>query len=152
MNHLKLKGTISPASRRQRILLVDDHDVGRRSLCRLLEGMGYEVKSAKDGTEALEMLEHPTRPDYVLTDVRLPDLDGREVVQAAIRLVPRPWVALITGWDLADEESRKLGIDWVFLKPLNITEIVAKLQESQPADVLIGPKDENLDGKSCSSP
>jgi CheY-like chemotaxis protein len=138
--------------RRQRILVVDDHEVGRRSLCRLLEAMGYEVSAVKDGREALETMKTSITPDFVLTDVRLPDLDGREVVQAARRLVPKPWIAFITGWDLPTEESRDLGIDWVFLKPLNISDIIAKLEEASSPDVLIGQSVGNLDKEGYSSP
>jgi CheY-like chemotaxis protein len=152
MNHSPQTAKLSSAPRRQRILVVDDHDVGRRSLCRLLEFMGYEVTSVKDGQEALETMRTSTSPDYVLTDVRLPDLDGREVVQAARRLIPRPWIAFITGWDLADEESQSLGIDWVFLKPLNISDIVAKLREVTTQDAIFDRGIGNLGEEGCSSP
>jgi CheY-like chemotaxis protein len=152
MNHLSQTAGLEVAPRRARILVVDDHEVGRRSLCRLLEAMGYEVTAVKDGKEALDTMKSAIVPDFVLTDVRLPDLDGREVVQAALRLIPRPWIAYITGWDLATEESRDLGIDWVFLKPLNITEILAKLEEASSPDLWIGQSVGNLDGEGCSSP
>jgi CheY-like chemotaxis protein len=124
------------AARRPRILLVEDHDMGRRSLARLLDAMGYEVSSANDGRSALELLKTATPPDYVLTDLRLPDLDGREVVVAASHLVPRPRIALVTGWDLEPEETARLGIDWVFLKPLDVQEIVNQLRQAPPADLL----------------
>jgi CheY-like chemotaxis protein len=118
--------------RRPRILLVEDHEIGRRSLSRLLEAMGYEVISVNDGESALEALKTVSNLDYLLTDVRLPDLDGREVVLAARSLVPIPRIALITGWDLEPDESCRLGVDWIFLKPLDVQAIVAKLRESPP--------------------
>jgi CheY-like chemotaxis protein len=152
MNHPSQSAELAAAPRRARILVVDDHEVGRRSLCRLLEAMGYQVTSVKDGKEAIDSMQTSIVPHFVLTDVRLPDLDGREVVQAALRLVPRPWIAYITGWDLAAEESRDLGIDWVFLKPLNISEILAKLEEALPPDVWIGQSVGNLGEDGCSSP
>ncbi len=73
--------------------MVDDHEVGRRSLARLLEALGYEVTAVKDGESAIAAMERDPRFDYVLTDLRLPDLDGREVVQAAHRLLDSPWIA-----------------------------------------------------------
>jgi two-component system, cell cycle response regulator CpdR len=115
-----------------RVLLVDDHEVGRKSLARLLTLVGFEVMDVNDGKSALEALRGPCKFDYVLTDVRLPDYDGREVVQAARRLVPTPRIALVTGWDVEPDESEQLGIEWVFLKPLNIQEMVAKLRQSPP--------------------
>lgn len=119
-------------ARRPRVLLVDDHDIGRKSLARLLEAMGFDVTAVIDGTSAFEKLEKEIGFDYLLTDVRLPDLDGREIVQVARRLVPKPRIALITGWDVEPDESVRLGIDWVFLKPLDVQDMVAKLQQAPP--------------------
>lgn len=116
-----------PATR-PRVLLVDDHDVGRKSLARLLEALGFEVTAVEDGLSALNALEGDPRFDHVLTDVRLPDIDGREVVRAARRLLPPPRTALITGWDVDPDEVTRLGVDWIFLKPLDIQDILAKLQ------------------------
>ncbi len=95
-------------------MLVDDHDVGRRSLARLLDALGYDVTSAADGASALEALEVGPGFDYLLTDVRLPDLDGREIVQVARLHEPRPLIALITGWDIDPSECDRLGIDYLF--------------------------------------
>ncbi len=143
---------VSGDPRRLRVLLVDDHELGRRSLSRLLEATGYEVQSAKDGRSAIAILNTEIAPDFVLTDVRLPDVDGREVVQAARHLVPRPWIALITGWDLDADEPGRLGIDSVFLKPLNISEIIAKLQEARGSSVEVCDRIANLDEDGRSSP
>ena len=127
--------TTNPAPRMPRILVVDDHEMGRNSLARLLGVLGYEVVAVKDGVSAIERMGQDTRFDYVLTDLRLPDLDGREVVQAADALVPRPWIALITGWDVEAEEVERLKIDCVFLKPLDVMAIVDRLKQSPPADL-----------------
>ncbi len=116
---------------RYRLLLVDDHDVGRKSLARLLDALGFDVTSAADGASALEALEVGPRFDYLLTDVRLPDLDGREIVQVARQHDPRPLIALITGWDIDPSECDRLGIDHLFLKPVDIQDLVAKLQASR---------------------
>ena len=128
-------GDAGGPTRRPRILVVDDHEVGRRSLAMLLEALGYEVTSAKDGLSAVAALESSATIDYVLTDLRLPDIDGREVVQAARKLVPSARVALITGWDVGAEESDRLGLDWVFLKPLDVSQIVSELRQVPPADL-----------------
>lgn len=111
-----------------RVLLVDDHDLGRRSLARLLEAMGYDVTAAADGAAAVEALRTDPGFDYLLTDVRLPDLDGRELVQIALQREPRPLIALITGWDIDPAECTRLGVDFLFLKPVDVQELLAKLQ------------------------
>jgi CheY-like chemotaxis protein len=128
----------SPNPRRPRVLVVDDHEVGRKSLARLLGALGYEITAVKDGESAIEVMEQDRAFDYVLTDLRLPDLDGREVVQAARRLLEAPRIALITGWDVEPEETDRLGIDWVFLKPLDVQLIVSTLKQCPPPDV--GPR------------
>ncbi len=122
------------ASHRPLVLVVDDHEVGRKSLARLLDASGFEVIAADDGESALKMMRHAERIDFVLTDLRLPDVDGRDVVFAARQLDPLPRIALITGWDLEPDEIEKLKLDWVFLKPLNVREIIKKLQEEPPID------------------
>lgn len=122
----------SPASRRPtRVLLVDDNAPGRRALAKMLESQGYAVTAVADGTSAIRALERDPRPEFVLTDLILPDLDGSEVARAAKQLVPPPYVALITGWSLETEgqKAEDLGVDHIFLKPLPVAELLAKLKE-----------------------
>src|SRR4051794_7773628 len=87
----------------RRVLLVDDNAGERVALARLLELKGYEVTTVADGASALEALRTVPPFDVLLTDLRLPDLDGREVALSAGRLAPRPLVALMTGWDVDTE-------------------------------------------------
>jgi PAS domain S-box-containing protein len=63
---------------RQRILVVDDNDAGRYATSRLLRQAGYEVVEAASGKDALRQASSE-RPDLVLLDVRLPDINGLEV-------------------------------------------------------------------------
>jgi len=116
-------------TRKRRVLVIDDHDAGRKSLARLLEARGYEVVAVNDGASALEALQPPQIYDHILTDLRLPDLDGRDVVLAARQLVPVPGICLITGWDIDPDEVARLGVNGVFLKPLNVQDIVDKLEQ-----------------------
>jgi len=114
---------------RPRILLVEDNDATRKGLSRLLAAYGFEVTVVLDGTSALEVLQTEPPPDFILTDLQLPDLDGREVARQARQLVPASRIALVTGWDISAEaaEIEQWGIDWVFSKPLDIRELIAKL-------------------------
>ena len=110
-------------------MLVEDHEATRRGLTRLLEGYGFSVSTACDGTSALRLLNEAPPPDVVITDMRLPDLDGRDVARQASGLTPRPKIALITGWDV-DEERDGLadwGIDRVFKKPVSVDSLFAML-------------------------
>jgi CheY-like chemotaxis protein len=121
---------------RLRVLLVEDNDAASRGLARLLEASGFDVTVMHDGTSALRTLESAPPPDFVLTDLRLPDLDGREIAQHARLLVPPPRIALITGWDIDDDlpDYESSGIEWIFPKPLDLPSLIARLREAAPHD------------------
>jgi DNA-binding response OmpR family regulator len=139
------------AGKHNRVMLVEDNDAASRGLAKILIAFGYEVTIRFDGTSALETLKAGEHPDFLLTDLRLPDLDGREVARFASQLIPRPWVALITGWDLDPDvrDYASWGIDWVFPKPLNVHELIAKLRE--PFDQDSAPRGESDDGTSMTT-
>ncbi len=63
-----------------KILIVEDDAPQRNILCDALENLGYEVLSAKDGSEGLKLalLEHP---DVITTDVVMPNMNGREMIR-----------------------------------------------------------------------
>jgi CheY-like chemotaxis protein len=121
----------SPNLPRKRVLLVDDNADGIRAMARVLDAMGYEVTTVVDGKSALEVLQVGPPPDFLLTDLRLPDLDGREIARFAGQLVPRPYVVLVTGWDPGDdlEDPSRWGIDQLFLKPVLIDDLLTKLAQ-----------------------
>jgi len=121
----------TPAAR-PRILLVDDHPEGRMAMARLFEARGFAVTEVEDGASAFAALRDGPPPDYLLTDLRLPDFDGREVIAVARHLRPAPRIALMTGWDVEPDEKDRLGIDWVFLKPLDIGQIASTFRETPP--------------------
>jgi DNA-binding NarL/FixJ family response regulator len=78
------------------LLLVDDHEDFRRAARRMLESAGFEVVGeAADGHEALT-LANELRPDVVLLDVQLPDLDGLEVAERIDAWQDGPDVVLIS--------------------------------------------------------
>jgi two-component system cell cycle response regulator CpdR len=133
----------SPPHRR-RVLLVEDNEASRRGLARLLEVQGYDVTTVHDGTSALNALASGPPPDFLLTDLMLPDLDGREVARRACQLVPAPRVALITGWDVdpALGDPTAWGIDWVLTKPVDLDELMRKLDDAAPR----GPADSSKNG------
>ena len=121
----------------KRLLLVDDNAEGRRALARLLELYGYDVTAVGDGAAAVEALRTYPPPDIVLTDLFLPDADGRDIARQARSLSPSPTVVLITGWDFEGEgmTSQAAGVDLMFLKPLNVGELVSKVNEFQRSNV-----------------
>ena len=128
---------LSPATNhtRPRVLLVEDNSAASRGLARLLEAQGYDVCAVCDGASALAALRESPAPDFLLTDLQLPDHDGFEIARQASQLDRPPRVALISGWDVEhlNRESRRLGIEWVFPKPLNVQELFEKLREPCPS-------------------
>jgi DNA-binding response OmpR family regulator len=130
--------TVESTPPRRRVLIVDDNPGGRRALARYLELQGYEVSQCGDGASALRSFASAPPPDIVLTDMMLPDMDGREIGRQAHDLSPRPLVVLVTGWSIesAPGELDAWGIDLVFQKPINIQELLEKIRQPRSADLV----------------
>jgi DNA-binding NarL/FixJ family response regulator len=89
-------------------LIVDDHDAYRRSASALLEAEGFAVVGeAADGTSALAAVAR-LRPDVVLLDIRLPDIDGLQVAEWLAGVPDPPVVVLISSRD-ADVYGSRLA-------------------------------------------
>jgi DNA-binding NarL/FixJ family response regulator len=87
---------------RRTVLIVDDHAGFRATARRLLEGEGYEVVGdSEDAATALAVAKE-TRPEVVLLDVQLPDLDGFELTEQLIAIDPEIKVVLISSRDVED--------------------------------------------------
>ena len=88
------------------VVIVDDHADFRAQATELLEAVGYEVVgSCSDGRSALEVIS-ALRPDVVLLDVQLPDLDGFGVLAQVGALSEGPTVVLISTREAADYGGR----------------------------------------------
>lgn len=77
-SHVKLSRTADTAGGGRHIFVVDDSPSVRRIVTTLLRNNGWEPQAARDGVEALEMLNLGTRPDAILLDVEMPRMDGYE--------------------------------------------------------------------------
>ncbi|MFE9644295.1 response regulator transcription factor [Streptomyces sp. NPDC006365] len=87
-------------------VIVDDHAGFRAQASELLRAAGYEVVgSCPDGQSALDSIA-ALRPDVVLLDVQLPDIDGFRVLARVAALADRPAVVLISTREAADYGSR----------------------------------------------
>jgi CheY-like chemotaxis protein len=121
-----------PGPTDRRILLVDDNAPARNALSRILAREGYETTAVSDGRSALTAMNDGPVPAVVLTDMMLPDIDGRELARHASRLVPRPLVLLLTGWshEIEGDDLVSWGIDAMFLKPLDLKGLLRTLREA----------------------
>ncbi len=104
-----------------RILIVDDERDIRELLFRILEREGYLPSVAHDGPTALEMIELGV-PDLVISDVRMPDMDGMKLLRRVKELDPDLPVIIITGWGAIDGavEAMKSGAFDYLSKPLDL--------------------------------
>jgi PAS domain S-box-containing protein len=110
------------ANRKARILVVDDNVDMARGMVRLFDLIGYETKSAFDGSEALAIARQ-FHPEFVLLDIGLPGMDGYEVV-ARMRQEETCKDALIVaisgyGQDEDRRRSIELGFDHYLVKPID---------------------------------
>ena len=114
------------------ILVVDDESDVRELLKKFLTRRGYDVKTASDGRAALEAV-RSGKPDIVLLDIRLPEMDGLTVLEKLRE--ESNTVAIITMSGVADEDtarrSLELGAADFVTKPFNLpyleTSLLAKL-------------------------
>ena len=106
-----------------RVLIVDDEAALRRTLERVLRGMGYEVVTAADAQLAYEVL-HETDVDLVLLDLHMPQMSGDTFFVALVRRWPRlaDRVVLMTGDTFAEMEHwpHELRVCPLLLKPFTL--------------------------------
>jgi len=113
------------------ILLVDDEEGIRKVLGILLADMGYQVHTAATGTEALCVFEK-LRPPIVLTDIKMPEMDGIELLRHLKQISPETEVIMITGhgdMDLAIKSVKYEATDFV-TKPINDEVLEIALQRA----------------------
>lgn len=110
-----------------RILLIDDDELSRSAVEKMLERAGFEVRSTGDGREALESY-RKERPDLVVTDLIMPDVDGLELIQQVRQLDPTVRILAISGGGRVQAEeylsvARKFGALEVLSKPFTGQEL-----------------------------
>jgi two-component system KDP operon response regulator KdpE len=110
------------------VLLVEDDSETRAALVRELTGRGYSVEEAADGRTALRRWE-ARRPDVVLLDLGLPDMDGVEVIRRIRREATTPIVILSGRFDEKEKvEALERGADDYVTKPFGVNELNARLR------------------------
>lgn len=114
-----------------KILVIDDEDIVLISCKRALMPEGYEVYVVKRGADGLKMLEDEAF-DIVLTDLKMPDIDGIEI----LRLIKRKWtdveVIIITGYQTLETgvKAIKLGAYDYIEKPFTPEQIISAIQKA----------------------
>jgi two-component system cell cycle response regulator CpdR len=116
-----------------RILIAEDEEALRAMCARALSTIGHEVKTACDGGEALDMLRHDGgKFDLLLTDIRMPVMDGIALALATGRDYPDLTILLMTGY--ADQRERAHGLDAlihdVITKPFALAALRGAVEEA----------------------
>ncbi len=111
-----------------KVLLVEDDEMARKSLKKVIEKEGYSVLVACDGYEGLSLY-NSEKPDVVITDVKMPRVDGIEVIQRIKEMSKTTEVILITGhgdMDMAILALRERALDYI-KKPIDIDQLIFSL-------------------------
>ncbi|NOU66461.1 response regulator [Paenibacillus sp. LMG 31461] len=116
-----------------KILLVDDERIIREAIARTVdwEGLGLElIGTAADGLQAWEQIE-ALRPDIILTDIKMPRLDGLELIRRTKEQQPEARFAVLSGYDEFDLAvgAMSMGVKHYLLKPCDEQEIGRALGE-----------------------
>ena len=116
-----------------KIMLVDDEEEVRTSIIRKIDWQdaGFEViGDAENGKEALEKIEQ-NEPDVVLTDIRMPYMDGLEMAENIRQRYPSIKIVIFSGFDEFEyaKKAIKLNVIEYILKPVNVEELTAILKK-----------------------
>ena len=109
------------------VLVVDDEDSVRTLARRMLELAGYTVVDAADGLQALAVLSGPTAVDVVISDLRMPGMDGRELASHLGRQWPHLPILFISGYDVYVGKQDLPGP--VLPKPFGVDDLTSGVQQ-----------------------
>jgi signal transduction histidine kinase/CheY-like chemotaxis protein len=113
-----------------KVLIVDDEEIVRLNIERILESLNYETKSAQNGTEAIQMVNQEDF-DLVLTDLIMEDIDGLTLLEEVKRISPETIVIIITGYGSLSSAVRAMqkgAFDYI-IKPCERDELLLRVQK-----------------------
>jgi len=118
-----------------RVAVVDDEEIVRHAIARLLRSFGFDVRSYANGDEFLAAgLESP--PDCVVLDVHMPGLDGFGVLAALAKRDHGLPVVLMTGYDTPENRERAMvaKVGAYLRKPVDESDLVKSIRDAIAAD------------------
>jgi DNA-binding response OmpR family regulator len=121
----------SPTPAEALVLVVDDEEQLRSVLARYLTLMGYQVDTAPSGEEALDLLERNPY-DVAVLDIRMPGLDGVEVMERALQINPDLAIIFLTGHASLESAIAAVKADAVdyLLKPVSVRDLASAVARS----------------------
>ncbi len=121
-----------------KILIIDDEKSIRNTLKEILSYEGYEVTEAPDGIEGIRIAEKE-KFDIILSDIKMPKMDGIEVLEKLQEITPETPVVMISGHgniDTAVEAIRKGAFDYIS-KPLDLNRMLVTIRNAMDRSVLV---------------
>jgi DNA-binding response OmpR family regulator len=116
-----------PPAAHRRVLVVDDDARARAAIALLLTEEGYDATMAADGEEASRLLAS-WHPDLVVTDLNMPRLDGRGLLQRVKTVLPQTPVIVVSARAAAEGSTLEgLGAAGFFSKPVQVDELLARI-------------------------
>ena len=114
---------------RKKVLVVDDEQMVRWSLCRYLESEGYNAIEADSGPAALEII-NANEIDIMITDLMMPTMSGVELIKKAQLQYPGLKILVITANETPEmiRSAIDAGASETFVKPIPFGKLVASLQ------------------------
>ena len=111
-----------------RILVVDDSRLDRSALASPLAALGFVVKEAADGTEALQLASAFT-PDVILLDMFMPGMHGAELIREIQASECHARIVVVTGDEqvAVREQCKALDVADFFVKPVNVSTLAQRL-------------------------
>ncbi|MEE4354804.1 MAG: sigma-54 dependent transcriptional regulator [Desulfatiglans sp.] len=118
----------------KQVLIVDDESVVRNGISRALKNRGMETKPAANGKEALSLLDHFVF-DLALVDIRMPVMDGIELLREMRSKYPQVPVIMITGYPTIDSavDCIKIGAVDYLVKPFRLDDLETALSKVGPS-------------------
>lgn len=114
-----------------KIVVVDDEIEYLNDITRGLEILGYEVLKAANGAAAIEMI-NKTKPDIVLCDYKLDDMDGTQIIAKTKAASPDTSYIMVTAYydESLTDTFKKAGADNIVYKPIQLSELDALIRKS----------------------
>ena len=118
------------------VLVVDDSVSMRQMVSFTLTGAGYEVVEAGDGKEAVDKLNGGAKPNLVITDLNMPNMDGIQLIKAIRGMAPHKFTPILMLTTESSDAKKKEGqgagaTGWV-VKPFNPEQMLATIKKVLP--------------------
>ena len=128
------------------ILVVDDDPMLRNSLKRYIDGLGFDAKAVTDGFDVLLLLEY-LRPDLIITDIRMPKLDGFTLLQALSNRketldIPVIFMSAYSNDEIM-EQAKESGAKFFLIKPFTLRYLGKLISQFLPGEYQITLNNQN---------